>query len=189
TAAEIGNGAKIAEVIEGGQRTVRIAEELGYDGAQIGKLKKAGQLETTVATDYAHLSLPMQESIKLFEEAGKKLKPHQGKYMPEMRVRELIHETGIPTFPRPKGIPENYRVKLSNKGGGMKYVHFENEGTYIRVMPGTPHSPYPYQRSPYVTQMKNGNNLDKYGNIVNKKAPEAHIPLEEFVYIGEAFCR
>jgi tetratricopeptide (TPR) repeat protein len=185
TAAEIGNGVKIAEVIEGGQHTVRIAEELGYNGTQIGQLKKAGQLETTVAKDCAHLSLPMQESINLFEEARKKLKPHQGKYMPEMIVRELIHETGLPTFPRPKGIPENYRVKLSDRGSGMKYVHPKDESTYVRIMPGKPHSPYPYQRSPYVVQMKNGKTLDKFGNVVLHDSHEAHIPISEFVYTGE----
>ncbi len=43
--------------------------------------------------------------------------------MPETQVRELIHATGIPTFARPKGLPENYRVKPSDKPGGIKYVH------------------------------------------------------------------
>jgi hypothetical protein len=35
--------------------------------------------------------------------------------MPEAQVRELIHQTGIPTFPKPKGISENFRVKISNR--------------------------------------------------------------------------
>jgi hypothetical protein len=30
--------------------------------------------------------------------------------------------------------------------------------------------------------MKNGKTLDKFGNKVAKNAPEAHIPLDEFVY-------
>jgi hypothetical protein len=30
--------------------------------------------------------------------------------------------------------------------------------------------------------MKDGQALDKFGNKVNKKAPEAHIPCDEFVY-------
>lgn len=58
-----------------------------------------------------------------------KLRPHQGIYMPEGKIRSLIHDTGIPTFERPKGIPENFRVKLSNKQGGMKRVHPEHEHT------------------------------------------------------------
>ena len=49
-------------------------------------------------------------------------------------------------------------------------------------MSGKPYSQYPSQQKPYVTQLKNGNSIDKYGNIVDKQVPEAHIPYEEFVY-------
>ncbi len=182
TASGIKNTAKIAEVIEIGQRTARIADELGFTAQEIGKLKQAGQLEATVKNTIEHLSLPAQESAKLFEKAAEKLLPHQGKYMPESQIRELIHETGVPTFYRPKGIPESYRVKLSDKGAGMKYVHPADEGTYIRVMPGSPHSSNPSQQKPYVNQRINGQSLNKKGEIVSNKSPEAHIPLEEFVY-------
>ena len=109
--------------------------------------------------------------------------------MPESQARELIHQTGIRTFPRPQGIPENFRVKLSNEGAGMKYVHPTDEGTYIRVMPGKPHSPWPYQQKPYISYVKNGQYLDKNGNpfdrhgtTLSKHATEAHIPYDEFVY-------
>ena len=64
----------------------------------------------------------------------------------------------------------------------MKYVHPKNEETFVRVMPGVPHSPYPYQQKPYVIQMKNGKALDKFGNLVSGSDPEAHIPLEEYIY-------
>lgn len=40
--------------------------------------------------------------------------------MPELQARELIEKTGIRTFPRPSGIPENFRVQISDKGAGMK---------------------------------------------------------------------
>lgn len=33
--------------------------------------------------------------------------------------------------------------------------------------------------------MKNGKTLDKSGNVVLRDAPEAHIPLEEYVFIGD----
>jgi len=49
-------------------------------------------------------------------------------------------------------------------------------------MPGNHHSLNPGQHEPYVVYMKQGKILDKYGNIVNKKFPAAHIPLEEFMY-------
>jgi tetratricopeptide (TPR) repeat protein len=182
TAAGIGNSAKIAEVIEVGQKTVHLADELGFTAREMGQLKQAGKLEGTVLNTFEHLSLSMQESIKLFEEAGNKLKSYQGIYMSESQARELIHATGLPTFLRPKGIPENYRIKLSDKPGGIKYVHPTDEGTYIRIMPGKAHSKNPRQQRPYVNHRINGKSLDKHGNIVSNKSEEAHIFLDEFVY-------
>ena len=69
----------------------------------------------------------------------------------------------------------------------MKYVHPTNTHTYIRVMPGKPHSPFPHQQKPYVTHQKHGDSLDKFGKIIKEggRAPEAHIPIEEFIFIGE----
>ncbi len=49
-------------------------------------------------------------------------------------------------------------------------------------MPGKLHSPFLQQQQPYVVHMKDGKTLDKLGNIVDPLAPEAHIPLEEFIY-------
>jgi hypothetical protein len=109
------------------------------------------------------------------------IKPLQGKYLPENEVRKLIHEAGMPTFSRPAGIPENYRITFSDKGAGMKYVHPDHDQTYIRVMPGKPHSSFPCQQHPYIEQMKDGKLLDKFGNIVNYSSPEAHIPFNEFI--------
>ena len=33
--------------------------------------------------------------------------------------------------------------------------------------------------------MKDGKAFDKFGNKVAKNAPEAHIPLDEFIFIGD----
>ncbi len=50
-------------------------------------------------------------------------------------------------------------------------------------MPGKPHSPFSHQQKPYVVQMKDGKAFDKQGNLILlPEKPEAHIPLEEFVY-------
>jgi len=49
-------------------------------------------------------------------------------------------------------------------------------------MPGKPHSPNPCQQKPYVIQKTDRGALDKAGKHVSPKAPEAHIPLEEFIY-------
>ena len=65
----------------------------------------------------------------------------------------------------------------------MKYLHPKHTHTSIRVMPGKPHSPFPYQQKPYVIHMKDGKYIDKFGNkLLNGDAPEAHIPYNEFVY-------
>ena len=184
TAAEIGNSAKITEIVKAGQRTARLADELGFTAQEMGQLKQAGQLEATVKNTLEHLNPSMQESFALHTKAKNALKPYLKKPLPELKVRELIYETGIPTFSRPKGIPENYIVTISGKGAGMKYIHPQNEHTYVRVMPGKPHSSFPFQQKPYVNHRVNGDSLDKHGKIVRHDSPEAHIPVEEFVYRG-----
>ena len=79
----------------------------------------------------------------------------------------MIHQNGILTFQRPTGIPENYLVKITEKGAGMEYVHPTNKNLSVRVMPGKPHSKNLNQRTPYVVQMKEGKTLDKFGNVVH----------------------
>lgn len=184
TAAGIGNSAKIGELIKTGQTTTHLAEELGFLPKEMGQLKQTGVLESAVAKRYDHLSLSMQESLALHKKAQEVLKPYAKKNMPEIRVRELIHETGFPTFSKPKGVPENYLVRITEKGAGMEYVHPTNTHLSVRVMPGKPHSPYLHQQKPYVIQMKDGKAFDKHGHLVLHESPEAHIPVNEFIYRG-----
>jgi hypothetical protein len=164
-----------------GRKTVNLGEELGFTAQEMGQLQKAGKLESTIGNACERLTPPMRESFELYERAQKMLKSYK-EFMPESQVRELIHQTGIKTFPRPQGIPENFKVRLSDRGAGMEYVHPANNHLRVRVMPGKPHSPFPHQQNPYVVQMKEGKALDKFGNPVAKSAPEAHIPLDEFIY-------
>ena len=70
--------------------------------------------------------------------------------LPEAQAHELIRQTGIQTYRKPGDIPETFRVKITSDGAGIKYVHPSNEQTYIRVMPGKPHSRNPAQQKPYV---------------------------------------
>jgi len=182
TATGMGSSVQVGEIVSAGKITSFLGEELGFTAKEMGQLKKVGNLETKIYTTYEHLSLPAKESIKLFKDAGKKLKSYQGMYMSEFKIKKLIHETGIPTFAKPKGIPENYRAKLSKKPGGMKYVHPKDEGTYVRVMPGKSHSKNPLQQKPYVNHRINGKSVDKHGNIVLNRSEEAHIALEEFIF-------
>ncbi len=188
TAAGIGMPARVSEVVTAIKRTTDLGEDLGFSTKQMAELHKAGTLETTVNKAAIYLSEEWKASYELFEKAEAFLKPHKG-FMPESQARELIHQTGIKTFPRPAGIPENFKIKLSDNGAGMKYVHPLDEGTYVRVMPGKPHSPYSCQQKPYVSNVKNGQCLDKHGQYLDKKGnrlkskdPEAHIPFDEFVY-------
>ena len=120
------------------------------------------------------------ESYEKHERAQEFLKPYRKQYLSESQVRELIHQTGMPTFPRPQGIPDNFRVKISDRGAGIEYVHPTNVHIRIRVMPGKPHSSNLAQQRPYVIFSKHGKVFDKIGNIVDPSSPEAHIPLDEF---------
>jgi tetratricopeptide (TPR) repeat protein len=182
TAAGIGSSVKIAEIVKGGQRTARIADDLGISAPEMGQLKRAGTLEETIIKNYEHLSPSLQESCTLYKKAQNFLKPYAKNPMLEDQVRVYIHETGIPTFLRPNGIPENYLVKITDKGAGMEYIHPKNTHLSVRVMPGKPHSPFLHQQKPYVVQMTDGKAFDKNGNLIDHRTPEAHILLEEFIY-------
>lgn len=125
------------------------------------------------------------EAVEKIKKGEKTLKNYK-EYYSENEVRKILHQLGFETFPRPKGIPENFRVTFSKKNCGMKYVHPERTDEYVRVMPGDPYSPYPWQQKPYVKhQIKGGISLDKNGNIVNKKSQAAHIPIDEFIFINK----
>ena len=163
--------------------TLTFGKELGFTTHEMVKLQQAGRLEQTLADAYKHIvnTPAMQESLEKFNHAQAFLKPYRG-FMAEERCRALMQEAGIRTYPRPNGIPENFRVRISDNGAGLLYVHPEHNQTAIRVMSGKPHSPNLHQQTPYVIHMKNGKYLDKFGNEVKKHSPAAHIPIDEFVF-------
>lgn len=86
------------------------------------------------------------------------------------------------SLPRPRGIPESWVAKPSKKGGGVKYSAPDNPHHSVRVMPGNPNSPHPGSRQPYVRHVRNGKSLDAQGRPVDVATPEAHIPLDQFVW-------
>lgn len=179
TAGSIPNGAKI---IAANKQTLALAEDLGMSTSKAIQLKRAGTLEKTVSSTVEKLSPELRQSYELHQNAKVLLKQYKKIYMPEETARELIHKSGIKTFSRPDGIPHDYKVRITGKGGGMEYVHPTNEYISIRVMPGKPHSPLPHQQKPYVVQMKNGKAFNIKGELIDNELPEAHIPLEKFVY-------
>lgn len=83
---------------------------------------------------------------------------------------------------RPKGVPYSWVAKPSKKGGGTRFVDPANPHNSVRVMPGDPKSPFPHSQKPYVRHLKGGQSLDVNGNVVPKNTPEAHIPLDDFVW-------
>jgi RHS repeat-associated protein len=81
----------------------------------------------------------------------------------------------------PEGIPEGWRIRPTKGDGGTWYYDSTNKGNAVRVMPGTPSSPYPNSQSPYVRWQSNGKPLDVNGNpLPTKFSPDAHIPLQDF---------
>lgn len=175
---------KIQKALQASGETIAMAEELGFSAEEIIQRKHAGTLEKDVARvfDRIYRDEKQLESAAKSKIAGEFLKIYSKKPLPEYRVRELIEQSGIPTFPRPTGIPDNYLVMISGKGAGMIYMHPENSHLSVRIMPGKPHSINPKQRKPYAIQMKNGKAYNEFGELISGSDPEAHIPLEKFVY-------
>jgi hypothetical protein len=182
SAASSGNIGKYAMAFKASEYTAFVGEELGLSMKKMSRLKKAGRLDKVLNKHLKHLSLPEKQSFDFINKVQARLKPYAKKAFPEKTVRKYIHESGISTFTRPEGIPKNYLVRITEKGAGMEYFHPTNTHLKVRVMPGKPHSPFPYQKRPYVVQMKNGKAFDKYGNLILHERPQAHIRIEDFIY-------
>ena len=147
-------------------------------------LSKTSKESTVIKKAATKWSKDHLEAVKKFKTGEEILNPFKGQFLRETTVRKIIHQAGFPTFPKPAGIPGNFRVMLSRDGGGMKYVHPLHTHESVRVMPGIPHGPNPCQQKPYVIHMRDGMALDPFGNKVPKNSPEAHIPIDKFVYRG-----
>jgi tetratricopeptide (TPR) repeat protein len=100
----------------------------------------------------------------------------------ESTIRKTLHELGKETFPRPKGVPENFIANFSEKNFGMMYIDPSNKQHYIRVMPGEPKSPNLKQQKPYVIHRIRDDAVDIAGEKVHPKSEFAHIDLEEYIY-------
>ncbi len=180
-------GIDIAEAMSSAERILSAGEDLGLTTKQMAEFKQAGTLEQTVGKgrDYFAGQPELQASYDKFEKVQEGLKPYKQTLISEAQIKDLIHQYDIPTFERPTGIPDNFVVKISDKGAGIVYAHPDHTYTSVRVMPGQPHSSFPHQQNPYVKHVRNGNYLDKFGNKVPENSPEAHIPISEYIYRGE----
>ncbi len=98
----------------------------------------------------------------------------------ESAIRKTLHELGYETFRWPKNVPENFKVNFSQKNFGMEYVDPKSPHNSVRVMPGDPHSQYPWQNDTYVVHKRNSKFLDVNGKEVERKSKESHIPFDKF---------
>ena len=181
-------GVNVGEVIISANRSFAVGEELGLTTKEMAALKQSGELEQVIGKgrDFFAGNSEMQASYDLFKKAKETLEPYAKQTMPEENIRNLIHQSGVPTFEKPVGIPESYLVRITEKGAGMEYIHPTNKNLSVRIMPGKPHSPNPLQQKPYVVQTIGKKAVDKNGNLVSPTSPEAHISLNEFIYREEA---
>ncbi|MBS0224341.1 MAG: hypothetical protein JSR91_26775 [Proteobacteria bacterium] len=100
--------------------------------------------------------------------------------------QEPPKEPPPPALPKPKGIPDEWIAKPSKKQGGMRYFNPKNAHDQVRVMPGNPKSPNPFQQRPYIVDRNNGRVMDRNGQPIEganpEKSPDAHIPYEDYTF-------
>lgn len=100
--------------------------------------------------------------------------------------RGLVPAAG--TRVRPAGIPDEWRIVPTRSGGGVRYYDPTNPGNSVRVMQGSPNSPFPNSQAPYVRWQRNGQPLDVNGNVLpTANSPDAHIPLGDFRFLPGIF--
>lgn len=154
----VANAALTFDAMKGFEKQKRFLEKsTKWHEAHVAKIKEMQRKALALGKEYSEINLP------------------------ESKARKLLHNLGVKTFSRPKGININdFHVRVSNSGGGLRYVYKNNENFEIRIMPGNELSKFPSQRTPYVVQRSPEGFLDKKGKIVPKKSEAAHIPLSEY---------
>jgi SPP1 gp7 family putative phage head morphogenesis protein len=90
-------------------------------------------------------------------------------------------------FRRPRGVPKDWVREPAKKGEGVKYVHPNDRGTYIKIQKARPNSSNVGQKIDNIRWQKNGKTLDKNGKIVPKQSEESHIPVKDFKFRPELF--
>jgi tetratricopeptide (TPR) repeat protein len=175
TASQIKGLVAARKVLIRAEQTLAIENAMSFSKTSSSVFEEVGAKVGAGLSEEAMLS-----SIQKFKKAKEFLSSYKGQYMPEAQLRNLIKEAGLEAVPRPKGIPESFRVKISDKCSGIVYMHPENNQTSVRVMFGKPHSPWPAQQKSYIVVQKDGKFLDKNGISHVSESPEIHIPLEEF---------
>ena len=79
-------------------------------------------------------------------------------------------------------VPSNFKVRPSEKVGGIRFTDPRNAQNEIRMMRGNPNSQNVRQQNPYVTYKHKGAFYDVKGNHIKSgaKSEAAHIPLKDY---------
>jgi len=121
---------------------------------------------------------------KLIGKIQGKLKAKAARGTPGLETRGLRPAPG--TRVRPEGIPEGWRVRPTDSGGGAQYYNPANPNQNVRVMQGNPNSPFPNSQAPYVRQQNAGGTYLRQDGTPSPlprgglRDGDAHIPLDQF---------
>jgi len=105
---------------------------------------------------------------------------------PGLEVRGLRPAPG--TRVRPAGVPDTWKVRPTESGGGVQYCNPANPNQNVRVMQGNPNSRYPNSQAPYVRQQNAGGTYLRQDGTPSPlprgglRDGDAHIPLDQFIF-------
>lgn len=176
----VGKGIKAFQELRHANAALTL-EKMAKDAAKWSKLEEMHQ-------SWWKATKPIIEDIKKMkgDKFHKELpKMFNGQQLSELQMRQILHQCNIKTFPKPKGIPADCIVEISEKSGGMIYRKIGtsiDECVLVRVMPGNPKSSNVIQQNPYVVQRRGRDAVLKDGTLVGRKDPNAHIPLQNFEF-------
>lgn len=122
-------------------RSMKAFTELRRANAALTLERLAYEAVTMAAIEEQHLTWwnktkPLIEKIKQSNGKGldkfiaKEFKNHQ---LSELQIRQILHQCGIKTFPKPKGIPTDCIVEISEKNGGMIYPQTRDNKRSMRL--------------------------------------------------------
>ena len=151
------------------------------------KILEKRKLLQEVSSKWEHKAGLELEKIKLgrLKDNKELFRKYRNQNLSEYQIRKILHGAGYSTYPKPIGIPDNWKVEITKKGGGMKYINPENKHEFIRIQPGNPGSSNSVQKKPYIIHQKAGKAIDKNGNLVSRESVDAHVPLNEFRFKHE----
>jgi len=168
-----------------------IAGKVGVELALLKGTKKGVQIFRELREANASLTLNrLSKSLEARQIISAHQETWRGKttsLIQEFKNTKRLEKELYKAFRRPKGLPRDAVVKISEKSGGMVYIKpgtTNKQCVQVRVMPGNPKSPNLSQRKPYVVQRRGADAVSKSDKLINRNLEEAHIPLGKFEFKG-----